>query len=157
MTVLDQEDEIEEITLRPKIWQHDIVYHEADHCMKWPPQLMFAFSDLGRPRVLSFSARLVISWHHYRLGIHFLNYDLIPHWHTVGHCDRVQSFCKMFTMNSSDDTGNVLGIARELDMYICKKFHSSFCTYFPPHKIANYSLVRLLVAFSKDSDSCPCI
>ena len=31
-----QEDEIEEITLRPEIWWHDAVYHEADDCMKWP-------------------------------------------------------------------------------------------------------------------------
>ena len=33
---MGQEDEIEEITLRPEIWRHDVIYHEADHCMKWP-------------------------------------------------------------------------------------------------------------------------
>ena len=31
---LSQEDEIEEIRLRPEIWWHDAVYHEADLCMK---------------------------------------------------------------------------------------------------------------------------
>ena len=36
MKGLGQKDEIEEITLRPEIWWHDAVYHEADHCMKWP-------------------------------------------------------------------------------------------------------------------------
>ena len=36
MIGLGQEDEIEEITLRPEIWWHDVVYHEADHCIKWP-------------------------------------------------------------------------------------------------------------------------
>ena len=36
MMGLGQEDEIEEITLRPEIWWHDAVYHEGDHCMKWP-------------------------------------------------------------------------------------------------------------------------
>ena len=36
MIGLGQEDEIEEITLQPEIWWHDAVYHEADHCMKWP-------------------------------------------------------------------------------------------------------------------------
>ena len=36
MIGLGQEDEIEEITLRPEIWWHDVVHHEADHCMKWP-------------------------------------------------------------------------------------------------------------------------
>ena len=36
MIGLGQEDEIEEITLRLEIWWHDAVYHEADHCMKWP-------------------------------------------------------------------------------------------------------------------------
>ena len=35
MICLDQEDEIEEITLWSKIWWHGAVYHEADHCMKW--------------------------------------------------------------------------------------------------------------------------
>ena len=33
---LGQEDTIEEITSRPEIWWHDVVYHEGDHCMKWP-------------------------------------------------------------------------------------------------------------------------
>ena len=33
---LGHDDEIEEIQLRPEIWWHDAVYHEADHCMKWP-------------------------------------------------------------------------------------------------------------------------
>ena len=42
MIGLGQEDEIEEIT----VWNGHT-------------QLMFAFSDLGRPRVLSFSERLV--------------------------------------------------------------------------------------------------
>ena len=36
MIGLGQEDEIEEIILRPEIWWPDAVYHEADHCMKWP-------------------------------------------------------------------------------------------------------------------------
>ena len=36
MISLDQGDKIEEITLRHEIWWHDVVYHEADHCMKWP-------------------------------------------------------------------------------------------------------------------------
>ena len=54
---LVQEDEIEEITLRPEILWHDAVYHEA--VWNGHTQLMFAFSDLGRPRVLSFSERLV--------------------------------------------------------------------------------------------------
>ena len=36
MIGLGQEVEIEEITLRPEIWWHDTVYHEADHCIKWP-------------------------------------------------------------------------------------------------------------------------
>ena len=31
---LGQKDEIKEVTLRPEIWWHDAVYHEADHCMK---------------------------------------------------------------------------------------------------------------------------
>ena len=31
-----QGDEIEEMTLRPENWWHDPVYHDADHCMKWP-------------------------------------------------------------------------------------------------------------------------
>ena len=35
MIGLGQGDEIEEITLRPEIWWHDVFYHEADHCMKW--------------------------------------------------------------------------------------------------------------------------
>ena len=29
-----QEYEIEEITLRPEMWWHDVVYYEADHFMK---------------------------------------------------------------------------------------------------------------------------
>ena len=33
---LGQEDEIEEITLRPEIWWYDVVYREANHGMKWP-------------------------------------------------------------------------------------------------------------------------
>ena len=33
---LGHEDEIEEITLRPEIWWHDAVNHEADQYMKWP-------------------------------------------------------------------------------------------------------------------------
>ena len=33
---LVQEDAIEEITIRPEIWWHDGVYHEGEHCMKWP-------------------------------------------------------------------------------------------------------------------------
>ena len=36
MIGLGQRNEIEEITLQPEIWWHDVVYHEADHCMKWP-------------------------------------------------------------------------------------------------------------------------
>ena len=36
MTGLDQKDEIEKITIRPEIWWHNLVYHEAEHCMKWP-------------------------------------------------------------------------------------------------------------------------
>ena len=36
MIGLGSEDEIEEITLQPEIWWHDVAYHEADHCMKWP-------------------------------------------------------------------------------------------------------------------------
>ena len=35
MIGLGQEDEFEEITLRPEIWRHDAVHHEADYCMKW--------------------------------------------------------------------------------------------------------------------------
>ena len=27
----------EEITLRPEIWWHDAMYHEADYYLKWPP------------------------------------------------------------------------------------------------------------------------
>ena len=66
MIGLGQEDEIEEITLQSEIWWHDAVYHEADHCMKWPHSAdVFAFSDLGRPRVLSFSERLVIECFHW--------------------------------------------------------------------------------------------
>ena len=53
---LGQQDETEEITLRPEILWHYAVYHEANHCIT---QLMFAFSDLGRARVQSFSERLV--------------------------------------------------------------------------------------------------
>ena len=34
MMGLGQEDEIEEITIWPGIWWHDVVYHEVDHCMK---------------------------------------------------------------------------------------------------------------------------
>ena len=43
MIGLGQEDEIEieEIILRPEIWRHDVVYHEADHCMKWPHSANF--------------------------------------------------------------------------------------------------------------------
>ena len=49
-----------EITLRTEIWWHDVVYHEADHCMKWPDSADFRiFFYLGRPSVLSFSERLV--------------------------------------------------------------------------------------------------
>ena len=36
MIGLGQEDEIEESTLRPEIWWDDVIYHEVDHCMKWP-------------------------------------------------------------------------------------------------------------------------
>ena len=36
MIGLGQEDENEEITLRPEIWWQDAVYHEEDHFMKWP-------------------------------------------------------------------------------------------------------------------------
>ena len=54
MIGLGQEDEIEEIILRPAIWWHDTVYHEADHCMKWPHSFNVRFFlNLGRPRVLS--------------------------------------------------------------------------------------------------------
>ena len=31
-----QEDEFEEIALRPDISRYDAIYHEADHCVKWP-------------------------------------------------------------------------------------------------------------------------
>ena len=59
MIDFDLEDEIEELTLRPEIWWHDAVYHETDHCVKWPHSANVCISDLGRPRVLSFSERLV--------------------------------------------------------------------------------------------------
>ena len=36
MIGLGQEDDIEKIIFRPEIWWHDVVYHEADHGMKWP-------------------------------------------------------------------------------------------------------------------------
>ena len=36
MIGLVQKDEIEEITLRPEIWWHDVLYHEVDYYMKWP-------------------------------------------------------------------------------------------------------------------------
>ena len=35
MIGLGQEDEIEEITLRPEVWWHDVVSHEVDDCWKW--------------------------------------------------------------------------------------------------------------------------
>ena len=57
---LGQEDEIGEITLQPEIWCHDTVYHEMDHCMKWPHSTdvrIFLSQPAG---VLSFSERLVI-------------------------------------------------------------------------------------------------
>ena len=41
---LGQEDEMEEITLWPEIWWHDVVYHEADCCMKWPRSANFSLS-----------------------------------------------------------------------------------------------------------------
>ena len=59
MKGLGQEVEIEEITLRPEIWWHDVVYHEVDHCMKWPHSANVAFSYLGQLRMLSFPERLV--------------------------------------------------------------------------------------------------
>ena len=52
----------EEITLWLDIWWHDAIYHEGDHSLKWPcsdNHTMFAFSDLGRLRVQSFSKCLV--------------------------------------------------------------------------------------------------
>ena len=36
-------------------WLHDALYHEADQFRNGHPQTMFAFSDFGRPRVLSFA------------------------------------------------------------------------------------------------------
>ena len=48
-----QEGKIVEITLRPDIWWYDAVCHEADPVCNGHTQLMFPFSDLGRPRVLS--------------------------------------------------------------------------------------------------------
>ena len=36
MMGLGQEDEIEDLTLRPEIWCHDAVSRNAYHCMKWP-------------------------------------------------------------------------------------------------------------------------
>ena len=49
----------EEIRLKPKIWCHDAIYHEADHYRKWTHS-MFAFSDLDRPMLLLFSEFLVV-------------------------------------------------------------------------------------------------
>ena len=60
MIGLGQEDQIEEITLRPDMWWSDAIYHEADHCMKWPYSAKVFFSDIGCTMVLSFSERLVI-------------------------------------------------------------------------------------------------
>ena len=60
MIGLGQEDEIEEITLRPEIWWHDAVYHETDDCMKWLHSFnVCIFFYLGQLRVLSFSEILV--------------------------------------------------------------------------------------------------
>ena len=65
MVGLGQEDEIEEITLRVEIWWHDTCqftmklighFKEMDTLIKCSQ-----FSDLGRPRVLSFSERIVIT------------------------------------------------------------------------------------------------
>ena len=50
---LGKENEIEEITLWPEIWWHDTLYHEADHCMKWPYSANVCIFDLGWPRVSS--------------------------------------------------------------------------------------------------------
>ena len=49
----------EENALWPEIWWHDAVYHEADHCLKWPCSANVRLSDLSWPRVLSFSEHLV--------------------------------------------------------------------------------------------------
>ena len=63
MIGLGQEDEIEEITLRTEIWWHDAVYHEADHCMKWPhlANVRIFWSWPRSPRVM-FSERLVYAY-----------------------------------------------------------------------------------------------
>ena len=36
MMGLGKKDGIEKITLQPEIWWHDVLYHEADHYLKWP-------------------------------------------------------------------------------------------------------------------------
>ena len=54
-----QGDEIDEITLRSESWWHDAVYHEADHCMKWPHSVNVRIS--ASTVFLSFSECLVTS------------------------------------------------------------------------------------------------
>ena len=73
-----QEGKIGEITLRPDIWWHDAVCDEADPVCNGHTQLMFTFCDLGRPRVLSFSERLVF-------GSGYCRQVALKKWPTIWH------------------------------------------------------------------------
>ena len=59
------------MTLWPEIWQHDMMYNEADHYLNGCAQPMFAFSDLGQLWVMSFSEHLVVFdvfWYEHKNG-----------------------------------------------------------------------------------------
>ena len=49
-------------------WQ-GAVYHEADPCMKWPHSANVAFSDIGRPRVLSEHLVPALLWQITHIGL----------------------------------------------------------------------------------------
>ena len=49
-------------------WQ-GAVYHEADPCMKWPHSANVAFSDIGRPRVLSEHLVPALLWRITHIGL----------------------------------------------------------------------------------------
>ena len=59
MIGVGQEDEIEEITLQPEIWWHDVIYHEEDQCMKWPQSIDFHifWSRLAEGAVILWTSR----------------------------------------------------------------------------------------------------
>ena len=50
----------EEIPLRSAIWWPDVMYREVNHHLKWLCSANVFFSDLGRPRMMLFSERLIL-------------------------------------------------------------------------------------------------